>query len=71
MRPEHRDRQATLPTGVSWLSEVTNLPVTNADDNSLCERRGCYYCARRGGGVGSTCCCARRDGNEEKKVILL
>jgi len=35
---------------------------------SLCERRGCYYCARRGGGVGSTCCCARRDGNEEKKV---
>lgn len=35
MRPEHRDRQATLPTGVSWLSEVTNLPVTNADDNSL------------------------------------
>jgi hypothetical protein len=39
---------------------------------SLCERRGCYYCARRGGDDGDSrdccdCCCARRDGGDGKK----
>jgi len=45
----------TLPTGVPG----------DADDNSLC--------ARRGGDYGDSrdccdCCCARRDGGDEKKV---